>query len=36
MVFVGLTSFVEFRTEYWTDEDLRALQSYLLVPPDAG
>jgi hypothetical protein len=22
--------------DYWTDEDLRALQSFLLVSPDAG
>ena len=36
MVFVELTPFVSFRTAYWTDEDLRALQSYLLVSPDAG
>ena len=36
MVFVELTPFVAFRDEYWTDEDLRALQSFLLVSPDAG
>lgn len=36
MVFVELTPFVAFRSEYWTDEDLRALQSFLLVSPDAG
>jgi hypothetical protein len=36
MVFVELTPFVAFRDEYWTDEDLRVLQSYLLVRPDAG
>lgn len=36
MVFVELTPFVAFRTEYWTDDDLRALQSCLLVSPDAG
>ena len=36
MVFVELTPFVDFRSEYWTDEDLRALQSFLLVAPDAG
>lgn len=36
MVFVELTPFVDFRDEYWTDEDLRALQSFLLVAPDAG
>ena len=28
MVFVELTPFVAFRDEYWTDEDLRALQSF--------
>jgi hypothetical protein len=36
MVFVELTPFVAFRADHWTDEDLRALQSYLLVSPDAG
>ena len=36
MVFVELTPFVAFRSEYWTDEDLRAMQSFLLVSPDAG
>lgn len=36
MVFVELTPFVGFRSEYWTDEDLRALQSFLLVSPHAG
>lgn len=36
MVFVELTPFVAFRAEHWTDEDLRALQSYLLVSLDAG
>jgi mRNA-degrading endonuclease RelE of RelBE toxin-antitoxin system len=36
MVFVELTPFVAFRDEYWTDEDLRALQSFLLVSPRAG
>ncbi len=36
MVFVELTTFVAFRDEYWTDQDLRALQSFLLVSPDAG
>ena len=36
MVFVELTPFVAFRSEYWTDDDLRALQSFLLVSPDAG
>jgi hypothetical protein len=36
VVFVELTPFVDFRREYWTDEDLRTLQSFLLVAPDAG
>jgi hypothetical protein len=36
MNFVGLTPFVAFRKEYWTDEDLRAMQNVLLVAPDAG
>ncbi|MEO8465176.1 MAG: type II toxin-antitoxin system RelE/ParE family toxin [Gammaproteobacteria bacterium] len=36
MVFVELTPFVAFRKEYWTDEDLRAMQNVLLVAPDAG
>ena len=33
MVFVELTPFVAFRDEYWTDEDLRALQSFLSCRP---
>ena len=36
MVFVKLTPFLTFRAEYWSDEDLRRLQNYLLVTPDAG
>ena len=36
MVFVELTPFIDFRNEYWTDDDLRAFQSFLLVSPDAG
>ena len=36
MVFVELTPFAEFRREHWTDEDLRAFQSFLLVSPEAG
>jgi hypothetical protein len=35
-VFVELTPFIAFRAEYWNDEDLRSLQNYLLVTPDAG
>ena len=36
MVFVELTPFVSFRDEYWTDEDLRALQNFLMLSPDSG
>jgi mRNA-degrading endonuclease RelE of RelBE toxin-antitoxin system len=36
MVFVELTPFIAFRAEQWSDEELRALQSFLLVSPDAG
>jgi hypothetical protein len=36
MIFVELTPFVAFREDYWTDEDLRAMQNVLLVTPDAG
>ena len=36
MVFVELTPFIAFRTEQWSDEDLRSLQNYLLATPDAG
>jgi hypothetical protein len=36
MVFVELTPFLAFCKEYWTDEDLRALQNFLLATPDAG
>ena len=36
MIFVELTPFVAFRKEYWTDEDLRAMQNVLLMTPDAG
>jgi hypothetical protein len=36
MVFVELTPFVAFREEYWTDEDLQKMQSFLLVAPDTG
>jgi hypothetical protein len=36
MVFVELTPFITFREEYWTDEDLRAMQNFLLLAPDAG
>jgi hypothetical protein len=36
MVFVELTPFVAFRAKHWSDDELRALQSFLLVTPDAG
>jgi hypothetical protein len=36
MVFVELTPFAAFCKEYWTDEDLRAMQNFLLLAPDAG
>lgn len=36
MVFVELSPFVAFRAEHWSDDDLRELQSFLLVRPDAG
>jgi hypothetical protein len=36
MVFVELTPFVAFCKEYWTDEDLRGMQNFLLEMPDAG
>ena len=36
IVFVELTPFIAFRNEYWTDEDLRALQNFLLLSPDSG
>ena len=36
MVFVELTPFVAFRDAHWTDEELAALQTFLLASPDAG
>ena len=36
MVFVELTPFIAFRAAWWSDEDLRRLQNFLLVTPDAG
>lgn len=36
MIIVELTPFVAFREQHWSDEVLRALQSYLLISPDAG
>ena len=36
MVFVELTPFLAFCKGYWTDEDLRAMQNFLLEMPDAG
>jgi hypothetical protein len=36
MVFVELTPFIAFRTEQWSDEDLRSLQNFLLATPDVA
>jgi mRNA-degrading endonuclease RelE of RelBE toxin-antitoxin system len=36
VVSVELAPFVAFRREYRTDDNLRALQSFLLAAPDAG
>jgi mRNA-degrading endonuclease RelE of RelBE toxin-antitoxin system len=36
MIFVELTPFIAFRTEQWSDEDLRGLQNFLLATPDTG
>ena len=36
MVFVELTPFIAFCSEWWSDEDLRRLQNFLLATPDAG
>jgi hypothetical protein len=36
MIFVELPPFVAFREANWNDEDLRALQNFLLASPDAG
>ncbi len=36
MVFIELTPFIAFRSEWWSDEDLRRLQNFLLATPDAG
>ena len=36
MVFVELTPFIAFRAAWWSDEDLRRLQNFLLATPDAG
>ena len=36
MVFVELTPFIQFRERHWSDEELRSLQGFLLVRPDAG
>ena len=33
MVFVELTPFVRFREQSWTDEELRALERFLLLTP---
>ena len=36
MIFVEMSPFIAFRTEHWTDDDLRNLQNHLLANPDAG
>ena len=36
MMVFEVTPFVNFRGEYLTDEDLRALQIFMLAAPDAG
>lgn len=36
MVFVELTPFIAFRSAWWSDEELRQLQNFLLATPDAG
>ena len=36
MIFVELTPFIAFCSEWWSDEDLRRLQNVLLAKPDAG
>jgi hypothetical protein len=36
LVFVELTPFVRFREQHWADDELRALQRFLLVTPTAG
>ncbi len=36
MIFIELTPFVAFRESHWTDDDFRALQTFLLTAPAAG
>ena len=36
MVCVELTPFIAFRAAWWSDDDLRQLQNFLLATPDAG
>lgn len=36
MVFIGLTPFIAFRNAHWNDENLRALQNFLIEMPLAG
>ena len=36
MVFVELTPFIAFRQAFWSDDQLRELQNFLLASPDAG
>ena len=36
MLFVELPPFIAFRDRHWSYEELRAMQNFLLVRPDAG
>jgi len=36
MLFVELPPFIAFRERYWSDEELAAVQRFLLTAPDAG
>lgn len=36
MIFVELTPFIAFAAEWWSDEDVRRLQNFLMATPDAG
>ena len=36
MIFVELTPFAAFRAAFWSDDDLRSLQNFLMLSPEAG
>lgn len=36
MIFVELTPFIAFRSAHWNDDELRNLQNFLVITPDAG